>query len=181
MKRVIMGIVDTPEQAEGTIERLRALGFTAGDVSVLFPDKRGPHDFAFEPCTKAPEGAIAGVVLGAVVGAMLGMAAGVGVLVLPGFGALVASGPLIAGLAVAAALAFLLGAAGAIVGARVPEIEAKHYEGKLVTGSILLAVHVESAGAAARAKEIFRAVSASDVTATSEAAIPVRGRADAMG
>lgn len=176
MQRVVMGIVDTPAQAETTIERLRASGFAADDVSVLFPDKRGTHDFAFEHRTKAPEGAIAGVGMGAVVGGLVGIAAGVGVLVLPGLGALVAAGPVLAALSAAATFSVLFGVVGAIAGARMPEIEAKHYEGKLSTGSILVGVHAGSRDAAARARQVLRSVAASDVTATTEAAIPLRAR-----
>lgn len=176
MQRVVMGIVDTPAQAETTIERLRASGFAAEDVSVLFPDQRGTRDFAFEHHTKAPEGALAGAGLGAVIGGIVGIAAGVGVLVLPGLGALVAAGPVLAALSAAALLAVVFGVVGAILGARMPEIEAKHYEGKLRTGSILLGVHASSRRAAAQAREVLRSVAASDVTATSEAAVPLRAR-----
>jgi hypothetical protein len=176
MQRVVMGIVDTPAQAEATVERLRASGFAADDVSVLFPDKQGSRDFAFEHHTKAPEGALAGAGLGAIVGGLFGIAAGVGALAPPGLGALVAAGPLLAALSVAAVFALVLGVAGALVGGRMPEIEAKPYEGKLRTGSILVGVHAASRDAAARARHVLRSVAASDVTATSEAAVPLRAR-----
>ena len=176
MKRVVMGIVDTPVQAELTIERLRAVGFANDDVSVLFPDQRGTHDFAFEHHTKAPEGALAGAGLGAVLGGILGIAAGVGVLVVPGFGALVAAGPLFAALSGMATGGIVAGAIGAVLGARIPEIEAVHYDGKTRLGSILVAVHVETKAAAHRAREALRAVAATDVSATSEAAVPMAAR-----
>jgi hypothetical protein len=178
MKRVVMGIVDTPEQAELTVERLRASGFSNGDVSVLFPDRHGTHDFGFEHHTKAPEGALAGAGLGGVLGGILGIAAGVGVLVVPGFGALVAAGPLLAALSGIATGGIVAGALGALLGARIPEIEAKHYDGKTRQGSILVAVHTETRPAAARAREVFRSVAASDVTATTEAAVPLAARVD---
>lgn len=176
MKRVVMGIVDTPAQAEATIERLRTAGFGSDDVSVLFPDRRGPHDFAFEHHTKAPEGALAGAGLGGVIGGILGIAAGVGVLVVPGLGALVAAGPLLAALSGIATGGILAGTVGAILGARVPEIEAKHYDGKTRLGSILVAVHAETSAHASRAREVLRSMAATDVTATSEAAVPINAR-----
>lgn len=176
MKRVVMGIVDTPAQAEVTVERLRASGFANDDVSVLFPDRRGTHDFAFEHHTKAPEGALAGAGLGGVLGGILGIAAGVGVLVVPGFGSLVAAGPILAALSGIATGAIVAGAFGAVLGARVPEIEAKHYDGKTRMGSILVAVHTETKVAAHRAREVLRSVAATDVTATTEAAVPLASR-----
>ena len=176
MKRVVMGIVDTPAQAEVTVERLRASGFDSADVSVLFPDRRGTHDFAFEHHTKAPEGALAGAGFGGVLGGILGIAAGVGVLVVPGFGSLVAAGPILAALSGIATGGMVAGAIGAVLGARLPEIEAKHYDGKTRLGSILVAVHTETKPAAHRAREVLRSVAATDVTATAEAAVPLAAR-----
>jgi hypothetical protein len=178
MKQAVMGIVDTPAQAELTVERLRAAGFANDDVSVLFPDRRGAHDFAFEQHTKAPEGALAGAGLGGVIGGILGIAAGVGILVVPGFGSLVAAGPLLAALSGMATLGILAGAIGAVLGARVPEIQAKHYDGKTRLGTILVAVHTETKIAASRAREVLRSVAATDVTRTTEAAVPLAARVD---
>ena len=46
------------------VEQLKAVGFSANDISVLFPDKTGTKDFAHEHHTKAPEGAAAGAARG---------------------------------------------------------------------------------------------------------------------
>src|SRR5687767_3153908 len=77
MKRAVYGIVQTSEQAEVIVGKLRASGFTGNDISVLFPDKQGTRDFAHEKNTKAPEGAAAGGVTGMGVGAILGWLAGI--------------------------------------------------------------------------------------------------------
>lgn len=172
MEKVVLGIVDTPQQAEITVKRLEVMGFPPLDISVLFPDRRGSHDFGFEHHTKAPEGALAGAAVGAVAGAALGMAFGLGLLAVPPLGALVAAGPILAALSVAAVLALLGAVLGAIVGLTVPEIQAKHYVGKVRTGSILVGVHVNDRDELARAREVMRSVAASDVTAAGEAAIP---------
>lgn len=178
MKRVVMGIVDTPAQAEITVERLRAAGFANDDVSVLFPDRQGAHDFAFEHHTKAPEGALAGAGLGGVIGGILGIAAGVGVLVVPGFGSLVAAGPVLAALSGIAAGGIVTSAIGALLGARIPEIEAKLYDGKSRLGTILVAVHTETKAAAARARDVLRSVAATDVSSTTESKVPLGARVD---
>lgn len=176
MQRVVMGIVDTPAQAEMTVRRLASAGFPTSAISVLYPDRHGEHDFGFERKTKAPEGALAGAGLGAVAGALLGIAAGVGVLVLPPLGALVASGPVLAALSGAAAGGVTLGVVGAILGSRVPEVQAKHYAGKIDRGSILVAVHAETRDAVRRASDVMKSVAASDIASTTEAAIPTPAR-----
>ena len=76
MKKSVIGIVETQIQAERIVDQLQQRGVASGDVSVLFPDKRGSKDFAHEHHTKAPEGAIAGVGAGGVVGGTLGLLAG---------------------------------------------------------------------------------------------------------
>src|SRR5688500_13939002 len=96
MERVVIGIVDTPQQANVTVERLRDAGFGSSDVSLLYPDRHGTHDFGFEHRTKAPEGTVFGVIAGGLIGAAIGMAAGVGLLPLPGLAVLVAAGPVLA-------------------------------------------------------------------------------------
>jgi hypothetical protein len=179
MQRVVMGIVDTHAQAEMTVYRLAAAGFPTAAISVLYPDRQGEHDFAFERTTKAPEGALTGAGLGAILGALLGIAAGVGVLVLPPLGALVASGPVLAALSGAAAGGVALGVLGAAIGSRIPEVQAKYYAGKVQRGSILVAVHADDRADVRRARDVMRSVMASDIASTTEAAIPnpVRGSA----
>lgn len=172
-KRVVIGIVETPAEAEHTVERLVTVGFARDDVSTLFPDRHGPHDFGFEPHTRATEGALAGAIVGAVLGASLGMFAGIGLVDLPILRDLTAAGPLVAALACAAAIAMVTGMVGALLGLRVPVIHAKHYEGKLQSPSIVIAVHTEGRRATRIARDVFRAVAASGIHATTESALPI--------
>jgi hypothetical protein len=174
MEKVVLGIVDTPAQAERAVEELHHAGFATSEVSVVFPDRHGSHDVGFERHTKAPEGALAGATIGAVVGAALGIALGLGVLALPKLGMFVAAGPVLAALSVAAATGVVLAVVGALFGRSVPEIHAKHYAGKVRRGSVLVAVHASDRGEVRRAREVLRALAATDITATGEAAIPIR-------
>jgi hypothetical protein len=179
MEKVVLGLVDTPAQAEAAAERLRAAGVAPADISLVFPDRHGSHDVGFEHHTKAPEGALAGASVGALLGAAIGVALGLGVLALPKLGIFVAAGPVLAALSVAAAVGVFLAIVGAAFGLNVPEIHAKHYAGKVRRGSILVAVHAGSRADVRRARDVLRSVAASDVTATGEAAIPIRARARA--
>jgi hypothetical protein len=172
MNKSVMGIVDSQLQAETIVGELQRAGFLQSAMSVLFPDQDGTRDFAHEHHTKAPEGAIAGVGAGGAIGGTLGVLAGIGALAIPGVGAFVAAGPVLAALSGAAAGAAVGGIAGALVGMGIPEIEAKRYEGKIRGGNILIAVHVETGNAQNDAEDVLRSGGARDVVSTSEAPVP---------
>jgi hypothetical protein len=170
--RTVVGIVDSEAQAESIVTALQSSGFSSADISALFPDKRGTKDFAHEHHTKAPEGAVAGVAGGGLLGGTLGLLAGVGALAIPGLGPFIAAGPLMAALSGAAAGATIGGVTGALIGMGIPELEAKKYEGKLKSGNILMAVHVDDRDQRKRAEELLKRGNAHDISATSEASVP---------
>ena len=172
MKKSVIGIVETQIQAERVVEQLQQRGVASGDISVLFPDKRGSKDFAHEHNTKAPEGAVAGIGAGGVLGGTLGLLAGIGALAIPGVGPLIAAGPLMATLSGAAAGAAVGGIAGGLIGLGVPEYEAKSYEGKIKNGNILIAVHTDDSEAEKRTKQILESNGAHDVAVTGDSAVP---------
>ncbi|HYP77310.1 MAG TPA: general stress protein [Polyangiaceae bacterium] len=172
MKKSVIGIVETQIQAERVVDQLQQQGVSTGDVSVLFPDKRGSKDFAHEHNTKAPEGAVAGVGAGGVVGGTLGLLAGIGALAIPGVGPLIAAGPLMAALSGAAAGATVGGIAGGLIGLGIPEYEAKTYEGKIRNGNILIAVHTDNGDAEKRAKQILESNGAHDIAVTGDSSVP---------
>ncbi len=172
MKKSVIGIVETQIQAERIVDQLQAAGVASGDISVLFPDKRGSKDFAHEHNTKAPEGAVVGVGAGGVVGGTLGLLAGIGALAIPGVGPLIAAGPLLATLSGVAAGAAVGGVAGGLIGLGVPEFEAKSYEGKIRTGNILMAVRPDNGETEKPAKQIFEAHDAHDIAVTGDSAVP---------
>lgn len=172
MKKAIVGIVDSRERAESVIANLQAAGIRPGAVSVLLPDKSGSKDFAHEHNTKAPEGAVTGAGAGGVLGGTLGLLAGIGALAIPGLGPFIAAGPLMAALSGAAAGAAVGGVAGALVGLGIPELEAKHYEGKIKGGNVLVAVHVDSKEEQEAAERVLKQSGAEDVSSTSEASVP---------
>ena len=177
MKRAVIGVVDSHTRAEELVFALQQAGFAMSDVSVLFADKQGTHDFAHEHNTKAPEGAVAGVGAGGAIGGTIGLLAGIGAIAVPGVGALIAAGPLMGALSGAAAGAAVGGVAGALVGMGIPEIEAKVYEGKLKSGNALVAVHTESSDLRKKATETMKRFGAHDVDSVGEANVPRDQRA----
>ncbi len=173
MKKAVIGIVDSAEQAEVVVADLQRLGnFSVSDISVLLPDGRASHEFAHEHNTKAPEGAIAGVGAGGLLGGTLGLLAGIGALAIPGVGPLIAAGPVMAALSGAAAGAAVGGISGALVGMGIPEVEARAYEGRLRSGKALVAVHVETSEEQKIARDALKRAGARDIDTTSEASLP---------
>lgn len=172
MATSVFCIASTTTMADTIVTKLKSSGFNDSDISVLFPDKSSTRDFAHEKNTKAPEGATVGVGAGGVVGGTIGLLAGIGLLAIPGLGPFIAAGPIMASLSGMAVGAAVGGLTGALIGMGIPELEAKQYEGKIKGGNILISAHSESAEEITRAKEIFAAAGASDISSTSEKAVP---------
>jgi Protein of unknown function (DUF3341) len=171
MAQAVFGLAKSEAQAISMVERLKAAGFSPNDISVLFPDKSGTKDFAYEQHTKAPEGAAAGAGTGGILGGALGWLIGIGALAIPGLGPFIAAGPIMAALSGAAAGAALGGLTGALIGMGIPEYEAKRYEGKVREGNILISVHTDDRDERARARRILEEAGAEDVADTAEARV----------
>jgi len=172
MAKSVFCLSDNQFQTEMIVQKLKDGGFPHNDISVLFPDKSGTKDFAHEQHTKLPEGAATGAGTGGVLGGALGWLVGIGALAIPGVGAFIAAGPIMAALAGAGVGAAVGGLTGALVGLGIPEYEAKRFEGKIKQGSILISVHSESRDQVKRAKEIFGRSNAHDISYTEEKSVP---------
>ena len=168
----VYGLVKDNEQANRIADRLRIGGFTANDISAIFPDKSGTRDFATQNSTKTPEGAAVGAGSGAIIGGALGWMAGIGALAIPGVGPLIAAGPIMAALSGAFAGGALGGLSGALVGMGIPEYEAQRYEGKIREGSILVAVHTDTSEEESLARKIFTEENAEAISTGAEASVP---------
>lgn len=168
MAKAVFCIADTREKAELIVDRLRALGFSGEDISVLMPDRSGTHDFAHKKATKAPEGTVAGAGTGGVIGGALGYLAGIGALTIPGIGPLIAAGPIMAALSGAAVGGAVGGVTGALVGMGMPEYEAKRYAGKVEDGNILVSAHTEDSDEASAARVVFKKAGATDISSAGE-------------
>jgi hypothetical protein len=168
MSKSVFCIASNVPQANQIIESLKNAGFSNNDISVLFPDKTTTKNFAHEKNTKAPEGAVTGAGTGLAVGAAVGWLAGIGALAIPGLGPFIAAGPIMAALSGAAVGGTVGGVAGALVGMGIPEFEAKRYEGRIKSGNILISVHSDNGEETSRAKKIFEAARAEDISSAGE-------------
>lgn len=166
----VFGIFQTRAQTEECIHALVDRGFRTEDISVLMSDNVGTKDFAHEMNTKAPEGTTTGVVAGGIAGGTLGLLVGLGAIAIPGIGALLAAGPVVAALAGVGAGGTVGGLIGALVGMGIPELEAKRYEGMIREGRILLSVHCDNSEWVDRAKALLERTGAEHVASKAEAA-----------
>jgi hypothetical protein len=172
MSKSVFCIATSRNQAERMVERLQTAGFHPAAISVLMPDSTPIGDFGHVKSTKASEGVTAGASTGGVAGGALGLLAGIGALAIPGVGPFIAAGPIMAALSGAAIGAASGGIIGGLIGLGIPEIEAKRYEQRLLTGNYLVSVHTEDGDQIDRAEEIFKAEGGEDISTVREASVP---------
>jgi hypothetical protein len=168
MAKAIFCTVKSTDQATKVVDRLKAEGLQARDISVLLPNKEGSKEFAVDNQTKSPEGAAVGASTGALVGGGLGWLAGIGALAIPGVGPLIAAGPIMAALTGVAMGGTVGGVSGALIGMGIPEYEATRYVGKLKGGQCLISVHAEGSSETERVKQILEDAGAEDISTSSE-------------
>ncbi|HEX5426467.1 MAG TPA: hypothetical protein VFW94_23155 [Candidatus Acidoferrales bacterium] len=161
-RTTVFGIYLRYQDMERGIDRLKAEGFLNTDISVLLPENVGPGPLAPAKRNRA-ERAAAGGFSGALVGGTLGWLAGIGVIAIPGFGPLLAAGPILAALAGLGVGGTVAGVAGALMGTGIPEKEAAKYEGQLKKGAIMISVYAE-ANSAERAQQVLLSTGAGDIT-----------------
>jgi len=180
-KTSVFAIYTERSSAERAVSGLMNTGFAAGAISVLLPENLGTRELGTEKATKAPEGATTGAGTGAVLGGALGLLAGIGALAIPGVGPLIAAGPIMATLAGMGVGGTVGGFAGALIGAGIPEYEAKRYEGSLQKGGILLSVHCATSDEIDRAKHALKATGGQDIATTGESSASGKDRSRAAG
>jgi len=178
-KVAVFGIYSTAAAAEHAVDTLTKAGFPISDISLLVPETLGSREMGTEKASKAPEGAAAGATSGAVLGGTLGLLAGIGALAIPGVGPFIAAGPIMATLAGMGVGGAVGGLAGSLIGAGIPEYEAKRYEGRLQKGGILLSVHCDTSAEVDQAKEILERTGAEDISSTREASADTKSGRDA--
>lgn len=174
MKKAIFTIVRDQTQADQIIHHLKQIGFVDENISLLMrnganqSETNPSSNVGLEQGTKAAEGAVAGVTLGGVIGGAVGLLAGIGTLSVPGLGALIAAGPIMAALSGSAVGGSVGLFTGSLVGLGVPEVEAKLYEERLQEGGVFIAVHCKTDGELARVEEIYKKHGAEKVGTATE-------------
>jgi hypothetical protein len=167
MTRTIIGLFDSPHQAEAATRDLHAVGFARDNISFLASNARDDYALGREASTadagETEEGATVGATGGAVLGGVGGLLVGVGALAIPGVGPVVGGGVLLATLAGAGIGAAAGGLVGALAGAGIPEEEAHVYAEGVRRGGALVAVQVETDDEAYRAADVLNQHNAVDI------------------
>jgi uncharacterized membrane protein len=147
-KEQLIAVYDNHDDAAEAIEALLKAGVSKEDISVLGKGEGGEPKDDFELNKENEDIAYWGK-QGAFWGALWGFLMGAFFFFVPGFGPLVATGPVIASLAGALGGAAVVGGAAALIAwfkdLGVEEVEAHRYADLLKEGKTLVVVHGEAA------------------------------------
>jgi hypothetical protein len=164
MTNTVTAIFRNRLSTEEALRQLEVAGFTSNQVSVLMSDDTRRTSFQIVENSKADEGLAAGATFGGLLGAVLASAASAGAIVVPGLN-LVVAGTLISALAGLGAGAAAGGLLGTLIGAGIPEHEAKVFEKELQGGGFLVAVEAQNSDQTKLAKQIFKDLNATSIAA----------------
>lgn len=154
--KIIGGVFSTVEEAEATIRELQKIGLTQEDITVFAQDSDKVDSIEADTDvdvttnkenrgSNSGKGAGIGALSGGVLGGLGGLIAEAMLLTIPGVGPLAAAGPLATTLAGLGTGAVGGGLVGALVGAGLPEEQAKEYENYLKDGKIVVLLDVDEA------------------------------------
>jgi hypothetical protein len=149
MPPTVVGLFDTIEQAQQTVQDLLDNGVPSTDISLLTRNPQdAPPPAPSSDAADAADRVAAGAFGGGVLGSVLGVLAGVSGLVIPGVGPVLAVGPLATAIGSALAGASLGAVSGgllsALTAAGVPKEQAHTYAEGVRRGGSLVAVTTDA-------------------------------------
>lgn len=136
--RTVTGFFTSRDQAEKAVADLRRLGWT-NEISIIAKDEQGGEKGPRTSNFTGGDGISDGVTSGAAIGGLAGLALGAGALAIPGFGPLIAAGPIAAAISGAATG----GVAGGLVDYGIPEEKGREYEGRLRKGKMMVSIKAD--------------------------------------
>jgi len=179
-RSVVVGVFEDRQHADKAVSDLQKAGFRSDQIGVAFRhvDETGEAK-ATDDASDSYAGT--GAATGALAGLGLGALAGLGVLsgVIPVIGPAIAAGTLGVILSNAAAGAGIAGLVGALIGAGVPEEEAKYYHSEFEAGRTIVTVRAD--GRYDEALAILRRHGAHDITSRGSVAATASTAAPAAG
>lgn len=135
MNHILVGIFETEIQASNVIHRLKEIGYSEKEITIVAKDKAKLHRLETDPHNMS---------LGAAIGGTLGGLAvalpALGVVAIPGIGPILAAGPIAVILGGIVAGGVAGGLIGALTELGVNEIDAKDYENQIELGKIIILV-----------------------------------------
>ncbi|WP_409368518.1 general stress protein [Lysinibacillus sp. 38-6] len=142
MKNQVIGVYDNEVSAAEAVEDLKATGYTTEEISVITKKAKDLYENTQEVKPSTMDGALAGAATGAAIG-IAGVIAGLSTILIPGFGAVLAAGPIITtiGGAVVGANSGAGGLKHALMEMGVSDDEAERYSNDAEEGKFLVLLH----------------------------------------
>jgi len=142
MKNHVIGVYDNEQKAAEVVEDLKEKGYTAEEISVITKKAKVLSENTQEVEPSTMDGVLAGAATGAAIG-IAGVIVGLSTILIPGFGAVLAAGPIITtiGGAVVGANSGAGGLKHALMEMGVPDDEAERYSNDVQDGKILVFLH----------------------------------------
>lgn len=150
--KAVIGVFNSQSQAEKAINQLRQQGFGTEEINIVSKEQKGTSGKTYDD--DITDGALTGGTLGGIGGLLVGA----GALAIPGFGPILAAGPIAAALSGAVAG----GIAGGLIDWGIPAESSRRYEQQVAQGNILAIVKTSSAKVQ-QAAQILRQNGANDV------------------
>jgi len=145
--RTVVGLFDSMDQANRAADQLRAEGIDTSQISIIAGNESNRYNDYVSKDRGETKDAASRAGTGAAIGGGLGLVAGLVALAIPGFGPVIAAGPIAAALTGAAAGAATGGLIGGLTAAGVSESDARLYENRLKAGGVLVTVRTSDAQA----------------------------------
>lgn len=144
MEKTVVAFYDSRDEAERSIRALRERGFGDNEISILArEEERDRGHSSGAQMSYADQNLSDGTMAGGALGGLAGLAMGAGALLIPGFGPLVAAGPL-AGVLTGAITG---GVAGGLIDYGIPEEKSRHYERRLEEGRVMAVIKTDESRA----------------------------------
>lgn len=163
----VFGIFFDRHLAEQSVERLRALTFQHGEVTLLDPADLGSKDLSHDRHAKAG-GSTAVVIIGVAIGGIAGLLTGLLVQGIPAIGDALSAAPILGALIGFGLGGMVGGAIDAIDADGPPGVNAGLYEGKIQEGGILVTVHCETPAQFLAATRLLTETGAQAVSGSAE-------------
>lgn len=147
---MVLGIFDTYAEADDAFGELINMAYTSDDISLITKESTVSEIVSNNAAKGIAEGAAAGGVIGGIVGLLTG----IGAITIPGVGALLIAGPILAALGLTGAVASTT--AGALTGILaggllgilkelgIDELQARSIENKIKEGGIMLIIKLKN-------------------------------------
>lgn len=148
--QTIVSVFKYQEGVEAAIKQLKDLGYNPSEFSIVMKDVHKREEIENNTAANMTKGALSGALTGGILAGVAGLVVGLGLVTLPGLGAVVVAGPIATALGLTGAAATVTtatvtgavggGLIGGLIGTGFSREDAAKYEEFVRAGGILLIV-----------------------------------------